>query len=233
MWLKEGNENEAAIGNAEPNTTYYAILTLVAERGYKFNHDSIWIVTNPQVEYTSIDLAEGRYLTLKYTFTTGEITNTTDNTDTSASDSGTDDSQEDPYKIIEGAKSTWNGSTTEGLTIRGDGDFAKFAGVRVDGNWIPSAHYEAKAGSTIVTLKPSYLASLAEGEHTVDIMWIDDSASTTFTVAANTAVAQSELDSVPKTGEGVMGWMPEILLLVAAGLVTFGGLLCRRSKIQL
>lgn len=47
LWLKEGNENEAAIGNAEPNTTYYAILTLVAERGYKFNHDSIWIVTNP------------------------------------------------------------------------------------------------------------------------------------------------------------------------------------------
>ena len=131
------------------------------------------------------------------------------------------------------ARSTWNGSTTEGLTIRGDGDFAKFAGVRVDGNWIPSAHYEAKSGSTIVTLKPSYLASLPEGEHTVDIMWIDDSASTTFTVAANTAAAQPELDSVPKTGEGVMGWMPEILLLAAAGLVTFGGILRRRSKIDL
>mgnify|MGYP004530071839 CR=1 FL=1 len=143
-----------------------------------------------------------------------------------------DDSSEEPYKIINGARSTWNGSTTEGLTIRGDGDFAKFAGVRVDGNWIPSVHYEAKSGSTIVTLKPSYLASLAEGEHTVDIMWIDDSASTTFTVAANTAAAQPELDSVPKTGEGVMGWMPEILLLAAAGLVTFGGLLCRRSKIH-
>lgn len=145
----------------------------------------------------------------------------------------TSQSSNDTYKIINGAKSTWNGSTTEGLTIRGDGDFAKFAGVRVDGNWIPSAHYEAKSGSTIVTLKPSYLASLAEGEHTVDIMWIDDSASTTFTVAANTAAAQPELDSVPKTGEGVMGWMPEILLLAAAGLVTFGGILRRRSKIHL
>lgn len=144
----------------------------------------------------------------------------------------TSQSSNDTYKIINGARSTWNGSTTEGLTIRGDGDFAKFAGVRVDGNWIPSVHYEAKSGSTIVTLKPSYLASLAEGEHTVDIMWIDDSASTTFTVAANTAAAQPELDSVPKTGEGVMGWMPEILLLAAAGLVTFGGLLCRRSKIH-
>ena len=144
-----------------------------------------------------------------------------------------EEAPKDMYKIIDGTKGTWNGSTTEGLTIRGDGDFAKFAGVRVDGNWIPSAHYEAKAGSTIVTLKPSYLASLAEGEHTVDIMWIDDSASTTFTVAANTAAAQPELDSVPKTGEGVMGWMPEILLLAAAGLVTFGGLLRRRSKIHL
>ena len=141
-----------------------------------------------------------------------------------------DDSSEEPYKIIEGAKGTWNGSTTEGLTIRGDGDFAKFAGVRVDGNWIPSAHYEAKSGSTIVTLKPSYLASLAEGEHTVDIMWIDDSASTTFTVAANTAAAQPELDSVPKTGEGVMGWMPEILLLVAAGLTIMGALRLKKAK---
>lgn len=144
-----------------------------------------------------------------------------------------EEAPKDMYKIIDGTKSTWNGSTSEGLTIRGDGDFAKFAGVRVDGNWILSAHYEAKAGSTIVTLKPSYLASLAEGEHTVDIMWIDDSASTTFNVAANTAVTQPELDSVPKTGEGVMGWMPEILLLVAAGLVTFGGILHRRSKIHL
>ena len=30
-----------------------------------------------------------------------------------------------------------------------------------------------------------------------------------------------------------IGRMPEILLLVAAGLVTFGGLLRRRSKIHL
>ena len=176
------------------------------------------MVPSPRKEVTSFE------------FTVGEAGTTTPETDTSES---SDDSQEDPYKIINGAKSTWNGSTTEGLTIRGDGDFAKFAGVRVDGNWIPNVHYEAKSGSTIVTLKPSYLASLSEGEHTVDIMWIDDSASTTFTVAANTAAAPPELDSVPKTGEGVMGWMPEILLLAAAGLVTFGGILRRRSKIHL
>ena len=181
------------------------------------------MVPSPRKEVTSFE------------FTVGEAETTTPETTTpeTVTSESSDDSQEDPYKIIEGTKGTWNGSTTEGLTIRGDGDFAKFAGVRVDGNWIPSVHYEAKSGSTIVTLKPSYLASLSEGEHTVDIMWIDDSASTTFTVAANTAAAQPELDSVPKTGEGVMGWMPEILLLAAAGLVTFGGILRRRSKIHL
>ena len=165
-----------------------------------------------------------------FEFTVGEAETTTPETDTSES---SDDSQEDPYKIIEGTRSTWNGSTSEGLTIRGDGDFEKFAGVRVDGNWIPSAHYEAKSGSTIVTLKPSYLASLSEGEHTVDIMWIDDSASTTFTVAANTAAAQPELDSVPKTGEGVMEWMPEVLLLTATGLMTVGAITCKQRKMKL
>ena len=165
-----------------------------------------------------------------FEFTVGEAETTTPETDTSES---SDDSQEDPYKIIEGTRSTWNGSTSEGLTIRGDGDFEKFAGVRVDGNWIPSVHYEAKAGSTIVTLKPSYLASLSEGEHTVDIMWIDDSASTTFTVAANTAAAQPELDSVPKTGEGVMEWMPEVLLLTATGLMTVGAITCKQRKMKL
>lgn len=196
-----------------------------------------------KVSYKTQDCApSGKYtmtVTMTYDdivpYTRKEVTSfefTVGEPETKASETSAE-APKDMYKIIEGTKGTWNGSTTEGLTIRGDGDFAKFAGVRVDGNWIPSAHYEAKSGSTIVTLKPSYLASLSEGEHTVDIMWIDDSASTTFTVAANTAAAQPELDSVPKTGEGVMGWMPEILLLAAAGLVTFGGILRRHSKIHL
>lgn len=116
-------------------------------------------------------------------------------------------------KIIEGAKSTWNGSTSEGLTIRGDGDFEKFAGVRVDGNWIPSAHYEAKAGSTIVTLKPSYLASLSEGEHTVDIMWIDDSASTTFNVAANNAAPSPNWIAFPRPVKGYWDGCPRYCCL--------------------
>ena len=241
VWMSDSQNVTGSV--AKPNKTYFAYITLSTEPQYKFS-DNVAIAPNSVRKDPN---SEGS-ITFVYEFTTGdaqpsnpgntnsEITSDswekkkeTNAPETSAPASN-DDSSEEPYKIINGAKGTWNGSTTEGLTIRGDGDFAKFAGVRVDGNWIPSAHYEAKSGSTIVTLKPSYLASLSEGEHTVDIMWIDDSASTTFTVAANTAAAQPELDSVPKTGEGVMGWMPEILLLAAAGLTAMGALRLKKAK---
>ena len=236
VWMSDGRYVTDSV--AEPNKTYFANITLSAASGYKFS-DNVAIAPNSVEKHKNSDGS----ITFAYEFKTGDAqpSNPGNTNSEITSDSwekkketnapaSNDDSSEEPYKIINGAKGTWNGSTTEGLIIRGDGDFAKFAGVRVDGNWIPSAHYEAKSGSTIVTLKPSYLASLAEGEHTVDIMWIDDSASTTFTVAANTAAAQPELDSVPKTGEGVMGWMPEILLLVAAGLTIMGALRLKKAK---
>ena len=244
-WMKDGKMINGDV-KAGADTDYEATLQLFPLKGYRFDMKDILVLPN---KYDRIKVFDGGTLiNLSYSLSTrdaqqsnpdntnpgntnSEITSDswekkkeTNAPETSAPASN-DDSSEEPYKIIDGTKGTWDGSTTEGLTIRGDGDFAKFAGVRVDGNWIPSAHYEAKSGSTIVTLKPSYLASLTEGEHTVDIMWIDDSASTTFTVAA-----QAELDSVPKTGEGVMGWMPEILLLVAAGLTIMGALRLKKAK---
>ena len=41
--------------------------------------------------------------------------------------------------------------------------------------------------ATIITLKASYLNTLSAGTHTVEILWTDDSASTTFTIKANTS----------------------------------------------
>ena len=39
--------------------------------------------------------------------------------------------------------------------------------------------------ATIITLKASYLNTLSAGTHTVEILWTDGSASTTFTTKAN------------------------------------------------
>lgn len=91
------------------------------------------------------------------------------------------------YKIIDGADSKWTQNTDGTLAIRGDGEIAKFQSVKVDGNVVDPSNYTVTEGSTIITLKADYLKTLAEGSHTFELVWTDGSASTNFTVAANTS----------------------------------------------
>ena len=86
------------------------------------------------------------------------------------------------YKIIEGQNCTWTEGSDGSLAIRGDGEFSKFTGVKVDGKEIDKSNYSAKQGSTIITLDPVYLNSLAVQTHTVEILWTDGTALTTFTI---------------------------------------------------
>ena len=105
-------------------------------------------------------------------------------------DAGGSDNPDTPnntYQIIDGANSSWTHDSDGNITIRGNGDFSKFTGVKVDGNLIDKSNYTAKEGSTIITLKASYLNTLSAGTHTVEILWTDGSASTTFTIKANTS----------------------------------------------
>lgn len=108
-------------------------------------------------------------------------------TATAYSNDGGSDNTDGIYQIINGAESSWTAGSSEGLTIRGNGDFDKFTGVKVDGSLLDQSNYTAKEGSTIITLKTSYLNALAAGNHTVEILWTDASASTTFTINANTS----------------------------------------------
>ena len=87
------------------------------------------------------------------------------------------------YRIAEGAGQSWTKGSTDGLVIRGDGDYAKFTGVTVDGVLLDIGNYEASSGSTVITLKAEYLNALSPGEHTVAILWTDGSAGTTITIA--------------------------------------------------
>ena len=89
------------------------------------------------------------------------------------------------YKILDGANSDWKQNTEETITIRGNGDFSKFVGVKIDGNTIDAKNYTAKEGSTIITLTTDYLKTLSIGTHTFEIVWTDGSASTNFTVSKN------------------------------------------------
>ena len=143
-------------------------------------------------------------------------------------DAGGSDNPDTPnntYQIIDGANSSWTHDSDGNITIWGNGDFSKFTGVKVDGNLIDKSNYTVKEGSTIITLKASYLNTLSAGTHTVEILWTDGSASTTFTIKANTSdnkpsSGTDKKDDVPKTGDNTpIVWLFILSILSGTGLI--------------
>ncbi|MCR5529842.1 MAG: InlB B-repeat-containing protein [Saccharofermentans sp.] len=122
------------------------------------------------------------------------------------------------YTLTEGGEVSWTRGGSEGLVFRavrtnnGEATFDHFTGVKVDNNTLGDNNYDAVSGSVIVTLTPAYLATLAYGQHTLEIMFDDGSSvTTTFTIAAQvvetteTTVATTETTAaatgVASTGE--------------------------------
>ena len=98
------------------------------------------------------------------------------------------------YEIVAGDGSSWTKGGNTGLTFTANGAFSKFVGIKVDGVDVDKADYEAKAGSTIITLKASYLDTLKVGEHTITVVYNDGSTDGTFKIVAkpNTPAATGD-----------------------------------------
>lgn len=89
---------------------------------------------------------------------------------------------EPDYQIIAGANAQWESDSKAGLTIKSDGDFNKFTGVKIDDELIDESKYIAKEGSTIVELKADYLKTLKVGEHEITLLYSDGEVTTNFEV---------------------------------------------------
>lgn len=100
-----------------------------------------------------------------------------------------------PYRILDGADSTWTQSTDGTIAIRGNGDFEKFQSVKVDGAVVDAKNYTVAKGSTIITFKEDYLKTLSTGSHTFELVWTDGSAATKFTIAAKPDNGDNNNDS--------------------------------------
>ena len=97
------------------------------------------------------------------------------------------------YDIIKGDGGKWTKGGRSGLTFTANGPFSKFVGIEVDGKEVDEKYYDAKAGSTIITLKQSYLKRLSTGEHTITVLYTDGETSGTFKILA--------ASSTPATGD--------------------------------
>ena len=83
-------------------------------------------------------------------------------------------------KIIAGDNQICNKASD--VTITCNGDFAKFTGIKVDGSVVDSSNYTAVSGSTVLTLKASYLGTLTDGSHTITFVYTDGEANANLTV---------------------------------------------------
>ena len=99
------------------------------------------------------------------------------------------------YQITKGHKSTWYKDSGKSLSFTADGAFKDFVSLEVDGKTVNTKYYAVKEGSTIVTLKDTFLQHLELGQHTITLKFTDGEAEGMFKVAPATD------DSNPKTGD--------------------------------
>ena len=126
------------------------------------------------------------------------------------------------YDIVEGDGSSWTEDSDNSITFVVNGLFSKFVGIKVDGKDVDKADYEAKAGSTIVTLKGSYLETLKSGEHTITVVYADGSTDGTFKITEKT--------NVPATGDNSNIWLWFALAFISGGAVIALTVVDRKRK---
>lgn len=85
--------------------------------------------------------------------------------------------------IIEGAGQTITVDTVKDLSFRSAAPIKYFQKVLVDDKEVDTENYVLTEGSTIVTLKASFLKTLGVGEHKLSVVSATGTAETTFTVA--------------------------------------------------
>ena len=92
------------------------------------------------------------------------------------------------YVIISEFDPIWVADGNESMVIHIDADVSNFCEVRINGRPLESGHYTLSDGSTIVTLKPEYLATLPAGEYAMEIIFTNGSAEATFHITGSAVV---------------------------------------------
>ena len=132
------------------------------------------------------------------------------------------------FKVIiaAGANGTWQKGTKDGLSFTSNAAYKHFQKVQVDGKDLDASNYTVKEGSTIVTLKTSYLETLSVGKHTLAIVSETGTATTEFTIKA---AAVTDDTQSPQTGDdsNIALW---IAVLLAAGTALTGTAVYSRKR---
>lgn len=127
------------------------------------------------------------------------------------------------YTVTAGADGKWYQKSGKTLSFTASGEYSKFVGVSVDGKRLADSAYTTKSGSTVVTLKNSYLNTLKQGKHTLTVHFEDGKAETAFQVLA------AKDGTNPATGDTIHLWAG-ILFVSLTGLAGAGFAWARKLR---
>ena len=148
------------------------------------------------------------------------------------------------YNVIEGANQTYTLSKSKELRIKINADYTLFDNkVYIDEKLVDKDNYTSESGSTIITLKRSYLETLNVGEHTLKVAFKDGAevetkfevakapeVETEFEVAKAPVVeTNTETTSNPKTFDNITIYIA-IAVMSATGLGTTAFVRKRKDK---
>ena len=90
----------------------------------------------------------------------------------------------EPYKITAGAGGSHQAGGGKDMVFACSGALEDLTGILVDGQLVDASHYHLRSGSTILTLKASYLDTLSVGTHTLRFEYKTQSVETSFKITA-------------------------------------------------
>ena len=128
------------------------------------------------------------------------------------------------YILLDGDGQSVTAGSTVPLSFRASGPIAWFTGILVDGEAVARDCYTSKAGSTVVTLNPGYVATLAVGTHTLTFQYDGGG---TVDASFHVLPAPAAVANLPQTGD-----RSSLLLWAVLALLCVGGaaVLWARSK---
>lgn len=138
------------------------------------------------------------------------------------------------YNVIEGANQTYTLSKSKELRIKINADYTLFDNkVYIDEKLVDKENYTSESGSTIITLKRSYLETLNVGEHKLKVAFKDGAeVETKFEVAkAPVEETNTEITSNPKTFDNITIYIA-IAVMSATGLGMTAVVRKRKAKIN-
>lgn len=192
---KNTGYGSVATGMATPKTGDGVLFTLVFK-----------VKDNAETGFATVKIVSNNFKNIRSEISAAYVDGgVTVNGTTGGSTTGGGTTGGDPipdYKVIEGANSTWTVNSDGTVTVRSNGDFAKFTGIKMDGIAVARENYDAKSGSTIVTLHKDYLATLSIGTHELTFVFTDGTCSTGLTIKPTGSTVEVTVPSGNTTTPG-------------------------------